>query len=59
MDLEVNERIIGISINQVKKIPQVIAVAGGEEKFEAIQAALRGRLCNILVTDHKTAERLV
>jgi DNA-binding transcriptional regulator LsrR (DeoR family) len=59
LDLQVNERIVGISIDQVKKIPQVIAIAGGEVKLEAIHAALKGRLCNILVTDQKTAEKLL
>jgi DNA-binding transcriptional regulator LsrR (DeoR family) len=59
LDLEVNQRIVGINIDQVKHISQVIAVAGGEVKFEAIHAALMGKLFNILVTDHKTAQKLL
>jgi len=38
---------------------QLTAFAGGEEKFQAIQAVLRGRWINGLVTDETTAERLL
>ena len=55
---EINERIIGLSLDQLKKIPRVIGVAGGAEKFEAIRAAVQGRLVSVLITDEKTALRL-
>lgn len=38
---------------------QVIAFAGGPDKFEAIQAVLRGKWINGLVTDEDTAKRLL
>jgi DNA-binding transcriptional regulator LsrR (DeoR family) len=56
---EICDRIIGLDLNQIKKIPRVIGVAGGEEKFEVIRAALRGKLIDVLVTDDRTANRLL
>ncbi len=59
LDLDVNHRILGLSLSQLKRIPRVIAVAGGETKFEIILAALRSKILNVLVTDAGTAKRLV
>jgi DNA-binding transcriptional regulator LsrR (DeoR family) len=56
---EINDRIIGLDLEQIKKIPRVVAVAGGAEKFEAIRGALRGHLAHVLVTDVSTATRLL
>lgn len=59
IDLEINERIIGLTLEQIKTVPRVIAVAGGNAKYKLIRAALRGRIMNVLVTDHVTAENLL
>ncbi len=59
LDLELNERLIGITIEQIKQIPRVIGIAGGVIKRDIIRAALRGRILNALVTDVGTAEALV
>jgi DNA-binding transcriptional regulator LsrR (DeoR family) len=59
IDLEINERIIGLTLEQIVHIPRVIAVAGGKAKYRLIRAALRGKLLNVLVTDHETANALV
>jgi DNA-binding transcriptional regulator LsrR (DeoR family) len=56
---EVNERIIALELEQIKRIPRVIGVAGGAGKYESIRAALRGALINVLVTDDRTATRLL
>ena len=53
------DRIIGMSLNQLKKVRNVMAVAGGEQKIDAIYSALKGRFVNIIVTDHKTAEKIL
>lgn len=42
-----------------KRHIRVVAVAGGAAKRQAIKAALRGRLFNVLITDAKTAEFLL
>jgi len=56
---ELNDRIIGLDLDQIKRIPRVIGVAGGAEKFEVIRAALRGKFVNVLVTDDQIATRLL
>lgn len=56
---EINQRILGLTLEQIQAIPRVIGVAGGPEKFEVIRAALRGRLLNVLITDIDTARRLL
>jgi DNA-binding transcriptional regulator LsrR (DeoR family) len=59
VDHEIQDRIIGLELDQIKKAPRVIGAAGGEDKFEVIRAALRGKLINVLVTDIRTATRLL
>ena len=56
---EINDRVVGLDLDQIRRIPRVIAVAGGAEKTEAVRAALRGKLVNVLVTDEPTAKRLL
>jgi deoxyribonucleoside regulator len=52
---ELNDRIIGIELDVLKKIPIVIGVAAGENKADVILGALRGRYINVLVTDESAA----
>jgi DNA-binding transcriptional regulator LsrR (DeoR family) len=54
----VEGRVIGITLEQLRAIPRVIAVAGGARKHAALLGALRGRLIDVLVTDQFTAARL-
>ena len=54
----VKDRIIAITMEDYKKIPVRIGVAGGEEKAEAIRAAVKGNYINVLVTDLLTAKLL-
>ncbi len=56
---ELDDRVIGISIDQLRKVGRVIGIAGDERKHKAIRGALRGKLVNILITDHLTAEFLI
>ncbi len=55
----IEENLIAISLNTLKKLKNVIAVAGGEEKATAIYSALLGGYFDILITDKKTAEELI
>lgn len=50
---------IGLSLEELKNIPRRLAVAGGESKFEVIRAALSGHYITHLVTDVRTAMRLL
>ena len=56
---ELNKRVIGIDLEQLKRIPRVIGVAGGDNKVKAIKATLQGDLLNVLITDQVTAESLI
>ena len=59
VDSEIDHRIIGITLEQLKRGPRVVAVSGGPDKVPAIRAALRGGLVDVLVTDSVTAARLL
>jgi DNA-binding transcriptional regulator LsrR (DeoR family) len=54
-DRETEERLVGMNIDQLKKVRYSIGVAGGTYKSLAILGALRGHLINILATDYATA----
>ena len=54
-----NNFVVGIRLKDLKKIKNVIALAGGKEKHEIIRAVLIGGYVNILITDKYTAEFLV
>jgi DNA-binding transcriptional regulator LsrR (DeoR family) len=56
---DIDNRVIGITLEQLAQVRRVVGVAGGPAKFQAIQGALRGRLINVLITDSVTAERLL
>ena len=53
-----DERILGITAEQLHKAPRVVAVAGGPEKTDAIRAALKSEIIDVLITDQQTAEEL-
>ncbi len=55
----INNKIIGISFEDLKQVPHVIAAAGGIDKTNAILAALKGKLINCLITDSRIAEKLL
>ncbi len=54
----IDGRVIGITLEQLRAIPRVVAVAGGARKRQALLGALHGRLIDVLVTDQFTAARL-
>jgi len=51
----VSDRLIAIDAEQLRRVPHVIAVAGGIRKHHAILAALQTGLVHSLVTDSSTA----
>lgn len=58
VETPLNERVIGISLEDLRKADRVMALAGGESKTEAIAGALRMGIIDVLVTDKFTAARL-
>ncbi len=59
VESELNERVLGIGVDELRGIERRVGVAGGLRKFDAIQAAIRGGWVNVLITDVHTARRLV
>jgi len=54
-----NDRVIGMNLAQINSVQRVVALAGGLSKTQAIAAALKSGVIDILVTDRFTADRLV
>ncbi|WP_102109944.1 sugar-binding transcriptional regulator [Oceaniglobus roseus] len=59
IDHEVNRRVIGISLDDLARIDNVILAAGGLHKVPVILAALRRGFVDTLVTDENTAQKLL
>ena len=56
---ELNQRTIGIELEELRTRPVSIAVAGGQEKAKAIEAGLQGGWFNSLITDEHVAQQLI
>ena len=55
VDEDLRRKMIGISTQQIKKIPVRVGISYGKDKVEAI----KGEMINVLVTDATTAEKLM
>jgi DNA-binding transcriptional regulator LsrR (DeoR family) len=53
------ERVIGMSLQELKRVNRVVGIAGGGRKCAAIRGALAGKWINVLITDRRTAEQLL
>ncbi|MDD4793452.1 MAG: sugar-binding transcriptional regulator [Firmicutes bacterium] len=58
-DEALNERTIGLELDELACKESSILVAGGPKKIAGIAGALRGGFANILVTDEATARTLI
>ena len=54
-----NERVISLSLDQMKQAKRTVGIAGGRRKVPAILGALRGGWINVLITDRFTATELL
>ncbi len=59
VDNSIEDRLIAQSLETLKTFPNVIGVAAGASKVNAISAALRGQYLDVLITDVDTAELLL
>ncbi|WP_233197725.1 sugar-binding transcriptional regulator [Cryobacterium sp. Y57] len=59
VDPELNERTVGIQIDQLRRAPLTIAVISGNDKHAIARAVVRNGLCTVLVTDEDTANALL
>ena len=55
---EVSQRTLSISVDELRRVPQVVAVAGGVSKAISLLGAMRTRIPSVLITDQMTAESL-
>lgn len=55
----INEKVIGITLDELKKIQIVIGVVEGRNKLESIRGALRGNYLDILIIDEASASELL
>jgi len=56
---DLDSRMIGITLDELKALPNRLCVAGGLEKIQALRAALRGGYVTHLVTDAEVAAALL
>ncbi len=54
-----DQRVIGLTLEDIQNIEQVVGVAGGQAKVSAIRGALAGNLVDVLVTDQITAQQVL
>jgi DNA-binding transcriptional regulator LsrR (DeoR family) len=54
-----DRRVIGLTLDEIKRIDRVIGVAGGAAKVSAVRGALAGKLVDVLVTDQITAQQVL
>lgn len=59
IDHPINTRLIGIDLEDLRSIPDVILAAGGAHKIAIMRAVLSHGLVNTLVTDELTARALL
>jgi DNA-binding transcriptional regulator LsrR (DeoR family) len=56
---DLDDRVVGIDADTLRRIPRRIGIAGGESKHSAIHAAVLGGWTNVLLTDTGTASALL
>ena len=54
-----DDRVISISLRDLKAVPKVVGIAGGARKVEAIRGAMLGGHIDTLITDKFTAQKLL
>lgn len=59
LNTPIEERLISTPLETLKSLKNVIGVAAGDSKVEAIHAALKGQYLDVLITDDRTAEKLL
>lgn len=59
VDHEINRRLVGLTLDDLRAIPDVILAAGGAHKVPVILAALRAGFVDTLVTDEATAQSVL
>jgi DNA-binding transcriptional regulator LsrR (DeoR family) len=58
-DTHFKDCVIGMSLEQLKDVPVVIAITSGINRVPAIKAGIKGGYIKVLITDNETAEELL
>ena len=56
---DLDDKVISITLSQLRRVKRKIAVAGGAAKHQALAGALAGKWIDVLVTDVNTANYLM
>ncbi len=59
LDHPINNRVIGLNLDEIKKIPEVVGIVEGSYKLESLEAALQGGYLDVLIIDDRMAQELV
>lgn len=58
VDHPLTSRVINPPLDDLRRVPELVLAAGGLQKLAIITAAMRARLCHVLITDEETAREL-
>ena len=59
LSIDLNQRVVSVTLTDVKNIPLVIGIAGGKGKARALLGALHGDYLDVLITDSVAANELL
>jgi DNA-binding transcriptional regulator LsrR (DeoR family) len=58
VDHPLTSRVVNPAFNDLLRVPELVLAAGGPQKVSVILAAIRAKLCHVLITDENTAQAL-
>lgn len=56
---EINHRIIGLALDDYRKIKKLVGIAAGPEKYEVVRSTLLGKYIKVLITDENIGMKLL
>ena len=59
VDHAVNERVVAVGLEDLRRVPKIVLAAGGRRKAPAIRAAIRATRAKVLVTDEAAAKAML
>jgi deoxyribonucleoside regulator len=59
VDHPINERVMCMPVEKLRAVPRRVMISGGDDKIEALLGGLRLSAANVLITNERTAEKLL
>lgn len=59
VDHPINERVMSMPIEKLRKVPRRVMISGGNDKLSALIGGLKMMQCNVLITNEATAKELL